>query len=213
VDVDVQEMIDEGIHVCIAAGNQYHKIDIDGGDDYDNYITVNGGDYYYHRGSSPLEDDSLRVGSLDSSVVSADVEHKALTSETGPGVDLYAPGANVVSACSNINAFGNVSYSLNTSFRQINIGGTSMASPQVCGLGALYLQMNPGVRPGQLKKWIINTAMASNLLYNTTDTDYTNIRSLLGGNNKMLYNPFGIPQDGNLSGGVVLNDGAFTLIK
>ena len=213
VDVDIQEMIDDGIHVCIAAGNQYHKIDTEGGDDYNNYITVSGSDYYYHQGSSPLDDDTIRVGSLDSSVVSADVEHKALSSETGPGVDLYAPGANVVSACSNINGFGNVSYSLNTSFRQINIGGTSMASPQVCGLGAIYLQMNPGIKPGQLKKWIINTAMASNLLYNTTATDYTNTRSLLGGNNKMLYNPFGIPQDGNLTGGIVLSDGAFSLIK
>lgn len=212
-DVDVQEMIDDGIHVCVAAGNQSHKIDVEGGPDYDNFITVSGSTYNYHRGSSPMADLVLRVGSLDSSVISADTEQKVTSSETGPGVDLYAPGANVVSACSNINSFGNVSYSLNASFRQINIGGTSMASPQVCGMSALYLQMNPGVRPDQLKKWIINTAMASNLLYTTTDTDYTNTRSLLGGNNKMLYNPFGIPQDGNLSGGIVLNNAAFTLIK
>lgn len=213
VDVDVQELIDEGIHLVGAAGNQSHKIDIDGGADYDNYLTTNGNSYFYHRGSSPYDEKSIVVGSLDSSVISADTEQKVTSSETGPGVDLYAPGANVVSACSNINSFGNVSYSLNASFRQINIGGTSMASPQVCGMSALYLQMNPGVGPDQLKKWIINTAMVSNLLYTTTDTDYTNIRSLLGGNNKMLYNPFGIPQDGNLSGGIVLNNAAFTLIK
>ena len=39
VDTDVQEMIDAGIHVCIAAGNSYQKCDIPSGADYDNYYT------------------------------------------------------------------------------------------------------------------------------------------------------------------------------
>ena len=210
VDVDVQELIDEGVHVIIAAGNQYHKIDVAGGDDYDNYITVSGSEYYYHRGSSPFQDEAIRVGSLDSSVVSASVEQKVGSSETGPGVDLYASGANVVSACSNTNAFSGVSYNLDSGFKQVNIGGTSMASPQVCGVVALYLQMNPGSPPGKVKQLVLNNTVPS-LLYDTNPTDYTDTRSLLGGNNRMLKNPINISQDGNLTGGIVLTDGALTL--
>ena len=210
VDVDIQEMIDEGIHVIIAAGNQYHKIDIPGGEDYNNYITVSGSNYVYHRGSSPLDDECLKVGSIDTSVVSANEEQKVGSSETGPGVDLYACGANVMSSCSNINVQGGVAYSLDSGFKQVNIGGTSMAAPQVCGLAAIYLQMNPGTNPGQLKKWLINNS-AKGLLYDTTGTDYNNIRSLLGGNDRIAFNPFGVDRDGNITGGIVLNNAALTL--
>jgi hypothetical protein len=51
-------------------------------------------------------------------------------------------------------------------------------------------------------------------MYNTaSDTDYTDLLSLIGGNNKMLYNSFAIRQDGNLTGGLVLNNGALSLTK
>jgi hypothetical protein len=56
VDTDVEELIDAGVVVCIAAGNRSHKVDISGGSDYDNYIVTNNsssGSIYYHRGSSP----------------------------------------------------------------------------------------------------------------------------------------------------------------
>jgi subtilisin family serine protease len=105
---------------------------------------------------------------------------------------------------------GGVAYSLNSGFKQVNIGGTSMAAPQVCGLAAIYLQMNPGTNPGQLKKWLINNS-AKGLLYDTNSTDYTNIRSLLGGNDRIAFNPFGIDRDGNITGGIVLNNAALTL--
>lgn len=211
VDVDIQELIDEGIHVIIAAGNNYHKIDVPEGDDYDNYIVVSGSATYYHRGSSPFEDEAFKVGSIDTSAISESLEQKVQSSETGPGVDIYAPGANVMSACSNTNAFAAQTYNEDSNFKQVNIGGTSMAAPQVCGVAALYLQMNPGINPAQLKKWLINNS-AANVLYDTNTTDYTNTRSILGGNNKMLYNPFGISKDGNLTGGLVLSNGALTLI-
>lgn len=210
VDVDIQELIDEGVHVVIAAGNQYHKIDIPSGEDYNNYMTISGVTYFYHRGSSPFDDEAIKVGSIDSSVVSANVEQKVVSSETGPGVDIYAPGANVMSACSNTNIQSATSYYLDSGFKQVNIGGTSMASPQVAGVLAIYLQLNPGISPEQAKKWTINNSVRE-LLFNTNSTDYTNTRSLLGGNNRILYNPFGIERDINLTEGIVLNNVALTL--
>lgn len=211
VDVDIQELIDEGVHVVIAAGNQYHKIDVPGGEDYNNSIRVSGTTYFYHRGSSPLDDEAIKVGSLDTSVVSANVEQKVVSSETGPGVDIYAPGANVMSACSNTNIQSATSYYLDSGFKQVNIGGTSMASPQVAGLLAIYLQSNPGISPEQAKKWVLNNS-ARELLYDTEQANaYTNTRSLLGGNNRVLYNPFAIERDTVVLQGTNILDGMIEL--
>jgi subtilisin family serine protease len=212
VDVDIQEMIDEGIHVIIAAGNNYHKIEIPAGVDYNNYLTFGGTDYYYHRGSSPLDDQAIKVGSIDNNVFAANLDQVSNFSEKGPGVDVWAPGSNVMSACSNTNDFSAVSYSKDAGFKQVSISGTSMAAPQVCGVGALYLQMNPGINPGQMKTWLTNTAKVTSVIYTTnTSNDYTTTRSLLGAPNKFLYNPFGIESDGSMSGAVTLTNGAFTL--
>jgi len=211
-DSDVQEMIDEGIHVCIAAGNQYHKIDVPGGGDYDNFLTVSGVPNNYHRGSSPFDDQALKIGNLDSSVVSANLEHKAFTSENGPGVDMYAVGSNVLSACSNTNEFGAVTYSKDSGFKQVLLTGTSQASPQVCGLAAIYLQMNPGAKPDQVKKWLINKSTVGNMYTTVSNVAYTDLLSLNGGENRMLYNPFGLFEQ-RLTSNLTITDGAVSLIR
>lgn len=214
VDVDIQELIDEGVHVVISGGNNYHKIDTPGGVDYDNSFVSGGTTYEYHRGSSPFDDEALKVGNIDTITFNAVQDQKSHSSETGPGIDIWAPGANVVSATSNINEYSNVAYNLDSNFRQINLSGTSMAAPQVCGLGALVLQLNPGLTPTNLKNWFITKAVSNSVIYTSNvNNDYTNTRSLLGGNNRFLYNPFGIESDGNLTGSVVISNGAFTLVK
>jgi subtilisin family serine protease len=189
VDTDIEEMIDAGIVVCIAAGNRATKIDVFGGLDYNNYVTTNAGIKYYHRGSSPYSDRALMVGSIDSTVYDVNNDQKATYSETGPGVSIWAPGTNIMSACSNTNAFGGQSYYLNASFKQVNISGTSMAAPQVAGVAALALQLNPTYTPTQVKSSLVENA--SDDIYTTGNTtDYSNTRSLLGSGIKMLYSSF-----------------------
>jgi subtilisin family serine protease len=188
VDTDIQEMLDAGIVVCIAAGNGSHKIDIVGGTDYNNNFN-NGSTNYYHRGSSPFDDDALMVGNVDSTVYSAGQDQKATSSETGPGVTIYAPGTNIMGACSTTNAFADEPYYLNSSYRQMNISGTSMASPQVAGVCALMLEANPKLTPSQLKLSLL--ANAGTALYDTgVNNDWTDNRSLKGGVVKFLYNKF-----------------------
>lgn len=156
VDTDVEELIDEGVHVCIAAGNNSFKVDVSGGDDYNNYLTRSGGSRYYHRGSSPYSTEAFMVGSLLSENATGD--RKVGFSTTGPGVDIYAAGDEITSCTSTTNKFSDAAYWGDGNYRQCNINGTSMASPQICGIGALYLQANPGLSPAELRTMIHNDA-------------------------------------------------------
>tara|TARA_B100001094_G_scaffold215060_1_gene209091 strand:- start:237 stop:1781 length:1545 start_codon:yes stop_codon:yes gene_type:complete len=191
VDTDIQEMIDAGIHICCAAGNSYQKVDIASGLDYNNYFTSSiYGTKYYHRGGSPYDDEAIIVGNIDSSIHSGGSEQKAGSSENGPGVHIYAPGTNIMAACSTTTEFTAGTYPQNSNYKICNISGTSMASPQVCGVGALLLQANPHATPAQLKAHLIATCQTNGIYSTGLDNDYSDSRSLKGGNNRFLVNPF-----------------------
>lgn len=187
VDTNIQEMIDAGIHVCIAAGNNRFKVDKSDGLDYNN-IVFHSSNGFYHRGSSPYDDEALIVGSLGYTVLSNSVEYKSTYSTTGPGVDVYAAGENIISSCSTTNRFGAPSYYGNSSYKQTNISGTSMASPQVCGLGALHLQANPHWTPAQLKDRIVKDSESR--LQDNGLTDYSTHTNIMGGNNNIVLNRY-----------------------
>jgi len=215
VDTDIQELIDEGVHVVIAAGNHYTKIDTSSGQDYNNYISA-GASYYWHRGSSPLDDEAFKIGCIDSSVYAANLDQKAIFSCSGDGVDMWAPGANILSCTSNTNRFSGVAYNYDSGFNQVVLTGTSQASPQVCGVIATFLQLNPGLTPAELKSWATNTASVSNVIYNTGNvnlSDFVNNRSTLSTKNRFLYNPFNITTSSQQQGGAGGLTGPITLIN
>ena len=192
VDIDIQEMIDAGIHVVVSAGNTYQKIDVSDGIDYDNYYTNSiFGDFYYHRGSSPYDDQAIIVGNIDSTInIINNKEQKQSSSCAGPGVDIYAPGTQIFSAMSTISLYSSGTYPADPAYRLSNLSGTSMAAPQVVGVMALYLQLNPGYTPAQVKSWVTATAKTDQIYTTNNDNDYTDDRSILDSPNKFLFNPF-----------------------
>ena len=99
LDADIEDAINDGIVIVGSAGNGGFKADNLGGTDYNNYYVDNGESIYYHRGATPgaAHSDVICVGALDS----ASQENKLQSSNTGPRVDLYAPGKNVISSVYN----------------------------------------------------------------------------------------------------------------
>jgi subtilisin family serine protease len=71
---------------------------------------------------------------------------KASYSNTGSCVDLFAPGSGITSSW----------FTSTTSARTIS--GTSMASPHVAGVAALYLQTRPTSTPSQVRNAIVTNA-------------------------------------------------------
>ncbi len=192
VDADVQDCIDAGVHICIAAGNNSFKADtsVGPGVDYDNVIFWSGGsNNYYHRGSSPFDETANMVGCTDSTPENATTERKTSFSTTGPGVSIFAAGENIMSCFSTTKRYTDGAYFGDSSFRVGNISGTSMASPQVCGVGALYLQADPSLTPAQLKNKLENDALAV-LKDESNNANYGDTTDICGAENRMLFNRY-----------------------
>jgi subtilisin family serine protease len=105
---------------------------------------------------------AITVGATDSS------DRKASFSNYGTCLDIFAPGVNITSSW----------YSSTTATNTIS--GTSMATPHVAGVAALYLETNSGASPATVTSAIIN---------NSTPNKVTNPGT--GSPNRLLYSLFG----------------------
>ena len=92
-----------------------------------------------------------------------------------------------MSSTSDTNKFADAVYNFDSSYRQCNISGTSMAAPQVAGMVALYLQASPSSPPNAIKSALENMA-GNNLYTSSANNDWTDGRSLLGGEQRVLFN-------------------------
>ena len=100
---------------------------------------------------------------------STKTDARASFSNYGSCVDLFAPGLDITSA------WINSSTTINT------ISGTSMASPHVAGVAALYLAQNPGSTPAQVAAGITQSATSNKL------------GGVAGSPNRLVYTTFSPP--------------------
>ena len=196
VDAEIEDMVSAGIHVVIAAGNNYNKVEAFGGTDYDNDVLFGATTINYHRGSSPYSSNAFMVASLDSTTQDdsgTEKDRTSIFSSRGPGCNIWAPGSDIMSACStpyDASKFAPISYFGDASFYQMSISGTSMAAPQVAGLLCLHLESSPTLTPAQLKSKII--ADSKDVVYNTgANNDYDQIStSTFGQDAKIIYSRY-----------------------
>jgi subtilisin family serine protease len=109
-----------------------------------------------------------RVGAAITVGATTNTDARSSFSNYGTCLDLFAPGSNITSAWSTSNTATNT------------ISGTSMATPHVAGVAALYLQTNPGASA---------SAVRNALVGNATSGKVTNPGS--GSPNLLLYAIFG----------------------
>lgn len=181
LDTDIEDTLADGIFLVASAGNGRFKIDVPTGEDYNNYFVEKGIQYYYHRGSSPgsSNDNIICVGSLDST----STENKFQLSNTGPRVDLYAPGSNVISS-----VYDDSGFTLGAAQEVVNDGSPSfetadiqsIARNQSLGISTVVTVGPHGLTTGDLltlrltDNTSFNVSMSPITVINGTTFEYSN---------------------------------------
>jgi|TARA_B110000467_G_scaffold140054_1_gene139871 subtilisin family serine protease len=207
IDARIDSLVAAGVHVIIAAGNnfdvQYNDTTTtnDGYNDYILRASANlGNPCYYHRGASPRTTDNgddVVVGNISSALRSS-LEQTSNSSGRGPAIDIWAPGTHITSSISSSHDFvTSGTYPEDANYKIGNSTGTSFSAPQAAGLAAMYLQLFPTLTPAQLKEKMISESKTG-LLYDLSESQYNAVDKyqyifsggLFGSSTNMLYNRF-----------------------
>jgi len=203
VDADIQDAINDGVIVISSAGNSYWNCDTSSGDDYDNSVRAVY-TYYHSRGASPgSADNVICVGSIGSLVA----EYKSNFSNWGDRVDIWAPGSDIISAVYDQSSASAEGYGSlppdprNSSYHLARQSGTSMSSPQVCGVIACLAEQEPFLTQAEALQHLKENALAE---VETTGTINHNGYFAFGNShNRYLFMHKKRPKTGTLSPAVL----------
>lgn len=151
------------------------------------YAVAAGNDYGANacNGSPSRVPAAVTVGSTTSTDARSDF------SNIGSCLDLFAPGSSITSAW----------YTSTTATNTIS--GTSMATPHVAGVAALYLQAHSSASPSTVSSWLTSNATTGKVTNPGTGSPNRLLYSLEGGTT-----PTDPPPTGNLLGNPGFESGA-----
>ena len=233
------EMVNAGVIYVTSAGNSNQRLGLGLNDPHlnDYLTTLNGADTrsgvpganvsgtvpsghrnYIHPaniGYNTTTDyhPAVCVGAMDDFIESNYQERKASYSNNGPGVDVWAPADETLSAgmrAANGDQLGTeINFSrYNSDFVDRYFNGTSAASPVVAGVVALFLQSKPSATSAEVKDFI--RTQASQMLPNSewsnpypTDNDAEYWRDDFnnrGAANRVIYDPTASDAEIKISG-------------
>ena len=233
------EMVNAGVIYVTSAGNSNQRLGLGLSDPHlnDYLTTLNGADTrtgvpgynvsgtvpsghrnYIHPaniGYNTTTDyhPAVCVGAMDDFIESNYQERKASYSNNGPGVDVWAPADETLSAgmrAANGDQLGTeINFSrYNSDFVDRYFNGTSAASPVVAGVVALFLQSKPSATSSEVKDFI--RTQASQMLPNSewsnpypTDNDAEYWRDDFnnrGAANRVIYDPTASDAEVKISG-------------
>lgn len=207
MDQDIQNCIRAGIIMVCCAGNDGTRISIPGDIDFNNSLTATGFNsgqgIFYTRGSSPIATENIPqgsgticVGAISSSISSPGSDRKANFSNSGPRVDLFAPGAYITSSWLTSTTPTGVGYPApvqdprNSAYYIAKYSGTSFAAPQVTGVLACALEATPTLDQIGARNYILNNVGVGQIP--TSGSGYTAPYSLQGAANNYLAVPVGL---------------------
>ena len=188
IAADIQDAIDDGVVIVAAAGNENLLIAEENDINYNNYINFeySSGDNrsrYYNRGGTVQSPsiDSICVGALGN-------DHnfrRTIFSNFGPNIDVFAPGRHIISAYGNTgNNDTKTGYGSGNYYRAIQ--GTSMASPQVCGVLATLATAKPRFSQSDARGYLQRHCVDNDMTFDTGSGSYNDNTSQQGSPNKYL---------------------------
>lgn len=168
----INDLINAGVVVAVAAGNDANPADWYVPARFQNVITV-----------SSISDTDGKCGGMGPSSSFGDPDDSFSSySNYGPIVDIAAPGSDILSTWND------------GTFKSIS--GTSMATPHVAGEAALYKANHPDASPSEVYNALLTSATKGNMQcdgnghgYFTGDVDGVNEPLLYGKNVTTVSNP------------------------
>lgn len=183
VVADAMDAINDGIILVAAAGNSNAAMYDDTHIMYNNSINFRDGSVaYYNRPSSPggagmiADNAMITVGAL-SNFKFNNKETRTSFSNYGNIVDIFAAGHYIQSAWPASGKTGSSYPVTKNGFLYAKISGTSMASPQVCGLLACMLEKYPDMNQKQARE-LLRTFSIHNEMYDLPLETWDHVRSL-----------------------------------
>lgn len=156
---DIEDCINDGIHVVISAGNDLTVMAYPGSSEYTGTsMTLANGDVIKYKARSFASDDAILVGCLSGESrsraggASGQGECRVEYSNMGLGVDFYTFGAGNTSGYNGTG--GDVSDPRNASYDLRQFNGTSCAAPLLTGMIACILERYPDMTPAKMKEYL-----------------------------------------------------------